>query len=160
MDVSRRSNAGGGFRFPQGIQTLIASRNWMTTRVSPADDSPIASLRPSACSPAPQATPSPARGGLVCGTIHSGCRWGLEGIHSACPRCRTRSGSSARRRRIIYRSKTFALSGTKWRRSAALRLRVKRRTLHLPLPLRGLRSAWQRMDSSHKHFVRRGFIRC
>ena len=131
-----RSNAAGDSPSLLEIQIIIATRNWMITHDSRADDSRIASLdalrlrsgQASACSPAPQATPSLGRGASACGTIHSGCRLALEGIRFDCPRCRTLFGSSARRRKIIYHLKMhLVLSGA---RSASCDER-SRRTLRL-----------------------------
>ena len=58
------------------------------------------------CLREPQATPSLGLGDSVYGMIRLDSRLGLEGVRSESLRCRTRSGSLGRRRRIICRSQT------------------------------------------------------
>ena len=120
-----------------------------------------------------QVIPFPGRGDSDCGTIRLDCRLGLGEIRSDCQRCRTRFGSLAHRKRVIYRFRTIlALSGAKRRRRAdrkpnhPFRIRtqpvIALRLLHhraaAPLPLRGPRGAEHIMDSSHNRFVRRSSV--
>ena len=163
-----RSNAAGGSPSLRETRITTATRNWMTTPNSHAATFHIASLdalrlrsgQVSACSPAPQATPSLGRGVSACGTIHSGCRLASEGIRFDSLPCRMQSGSSARQKKIIYRSKKIlVLSGVRSvscdeRRRRMLRLRASLQTLSPPLS-----AEWQ-MDSWRKHFVHQNFIHC
>src|SRR6266498_5178439 len=122
----------------------IASRNLMITRSCQEVDFLCSSHSASLYLLGHRAIPSLARGDLDYGMIRLECHLVWEEVRFVCPRYQTRSGSSARQRKIICLSKIPALSGamralrgeqTKRRLpiQAALRLQASPKARSLPL---------------------------
>ena len=104
----------GIWRSRQARPADTVGRSWTITSTARALSLRTGSRCLSNCARASRPGIYPARGDLACGMTRSAPAWALAGRRAACQPCRTRHGSSTRRRPITWPSATTTPRKGSW----------------------------------------------